>query len=101
MRIRDWSSDVCSSDLADTRTALLSIKPAYERVIAWAESASPNAPSGRVGAASLPGGADWYAAALKLNTTTELSAEQIHEIGLKEVKRIESEQDAQIGRAHV
>lgn len=80
--------------LADTRTALLSIKPAYERVIAWAESALPNAPSGRVGAASLPGGADWYAAALKLNTTTDLSAEQIHEIGLREVKRIESEQDA-------
>ncbi len=80
--------------LADTRTALLSIKPAYERVIAWAQSALPTAPGGRVGAISLPGGADWYAAALKLNTTTDLTAEQIHEIGLKEVKRIEGEQDA-------
>ena len=80
--------------LADTRTALLSIKPAYERVIAWAQSALPTAPGGQVGAISLPGGADWYAAALKLNTTTDLTAEQIHEIGLKEVKRIEGEQDA-------
>ena len=80
--------------LADTRTALLSIKPAYERVIAWAQTALPGAPSGRVGAVSLPGGAAWYAAALKLNTTTDLTAEQIHQIGLKEVKRIEDEQDA-------
>jgi len=80
--------------LADARAALLSIKPAYERVIAWAESDLPTAPSGRVGAGSLPGGADWYAAALKLNTTTDLTAEQIHQIGLSEVKRIEGEQDA-------
>ena len=47
-----------------------------------------------MGAISLPGGADWYAAALKLNTTTDLTAEQIHRIGLAEVKRIEGEQDA-------
>jgi uncharacterized protein (DUF885 family) len=80
--------------LAETRTSLLSIKPAYERVIAWAQSELPTAPGGRVGAISLPGGAEWYAAALKLNTTTDLSAEQIHRIGLSEVKRIEGEQDA-------
>lgn len=80
--------------LADTRTALLSIKPAYEHVIAWAQSDLPTAPGGRVGALTLPNGADWYAAALKLNTTTDLTAEQIHQIGLSEVKRIEGEQDA-------
>ena len=80
--------------LADTRAALLSIKPAYERVIAWAQGDLPTAPSGRVGAVSLPGGAEWYAAALKLNTTTDLTAEQIHQTGLSEVKRIEGEQDA-------
>lgn len=80
--------------LAETRTALLSIKPAYERVIAWAKSDLPTAPSGRVGMVSIPGGAEWYAAALKLNTTTDLTADQIHQIGLSEVKRIEGEQDA-------
>jgi uncharacterized protein (DUF885 family) len=80
--------------LEETRTALLTIKPAYERVIAWGEGALPKAPSGRVGAVSLPGGAGWYGAALKLNTTTDLTAEQIHRIGLSEVKRIEDEQDA-------
>ena len=80
--------------LADTRAALLTIKPAYDRVIAWAQADLARAPSGRVGALTLPDGAAWYAAALKLNTTTDLSADQIHQIGLAEVKRIEGEQDA-------
>ena len=80
--------------LADTRASLLAMKPGYQRVIAWANSELPTAPSGRVGAISLPGGADYYAAALKLNTTLDLSAAQIHQIGLDELKRIEGEQDA-------
>ncbi len=80
--------------LADARTALLGIRPAYERVIAWARADLPKAPSGRVGASSLPGGAEYYANELKLNTTTDLTAAQIYAIGLKEVARIEAEQDA-------
>lgn len=74
--------------------AVLATKPAYDRIAAWAKSALPTAPSGKVGAVSLPGGADWYAAALKLNTTLDLSAAQVHATGLAEVKRIEGEQDA-------
>jgi uncharacterized protein (DUF885 family) len=80
--------------LGDARASLLSIKPAYDRVIAWASAELPTAPSGRVGAISLPGGADWYAAALELNTTLDLTAEQIHQTGLEEVRRIEAEQNA-------
>jgi uncharacterized protein (DUF885 family) len=80
--------------LDEARTSLLSIKPAYQRVIAWGEAELPTAPSGRVGAISLPGGADWYAAALKLNTTLDLTAEQIHQTGLKQVAQLEAEQDA-------
>jgi uncharacterized protein (DUF885 family) len=80
--------------LADTRASLLALKPAYGRVISWEQGELAGAPSGRVGAVSLPGGLDWYAAALKLNTTTDLTAAQIHQIGLDEVKRIEAEQDA-------
>ncbi|MEY2883523.1 MAG: hypothetical protein RL490_1247 [Pseudomonadota bacterium] len=80
--------------LAEARAAILALKPAYGRVIAWAKSNLATAPSGRVGAGSLPGGAAYYANELKLVTTTDLSAEQIHAIGLKEVARIEAEQDA-------
>ena len=80
--------------LAEARAAILALEPAYGRVIAWAKASLPNAPSGRVGAISLPGGAAYYANELKLNTTTDYSADQIHTIGLQEVARIEAEQDA-------
>jgi uncharacterized protein (DUF885 family) len=80
--------------LADASASIAALKPAYERVIAWANSELPRAPSGRVGAISLPGGAEWYAAALKLNTTLDLTADQIHQTGVAEVQRIEGEQDA-------
>jgi uncharacterized protein (DUF885 family) len=80
--------------LADARSGVLGLKPVYDRIIAWGQAELPTAPSGRVGAISLPGGAEWYAAALKQNTTTDLTAEQIHQIGLKEVTRIEAAQDA-------
>jgi uncharacterized protein (DUF885 family) len=81
--------------LADTKTALLTgMKPGYERLIAWLQTDLPNAPSGKVGAVTLPDGLAWYAAALKLQTTTDFTAEQIHELGLKEVTRIQGEMDA-------
>jgi uncharacterized protein (DUF885 family) len=80
--------------LAEARTAIAGLKPAYGRVIDWAKGALATAPSGKVGAITLPNGAAYYATALKLNTTTDLTADQIHAIGRKEVARIEAEQDA-------
>ncbi len=80
--------------LAEARAAIVALKPAYERVIAWARASLPNAPSGKVGALTLPDGAAYYANELRLNTTTDYTAEQIHQIGLSEVARIEAEQDA-------
>jgi uncharacterized protein (DUF885 family) len=41
----------------------------------------------------LPHGAEAYALALRISTTTDLTAEQIHAIGLSEVKRIEAQMD--------
>jgi uncharacterized protein (DUF885 family) len=80
--------------LAEARNAIVALKPAYDRVIAWAKQSLPLAPSGKVGALTLPDGAAYYADELKLNTTTDYTAEQIHQIGLAEVARIEAEQDA-------
>ncbi|MEL0208994.1 MAG: DUF885 domain-containing protein [Novosphingobium sp.] len=80
--------------LAQARSAILDLQPAYQRVIAWGTESLPLAPSGKVGANSLPGGAAFYANALKLNTTTDLTADDIHQIGRAEVARIEAEQDA-------
>ena len=80
--------------LAEARAAIVDLKPAYDRVIAWAKASLPNAPSGKVGALTLPDGAAYYADELKLNTTSDYTAEQIHAIGRSEVARIEAEQDA-------
>jgi len=87
--------------LAEARAAIADLKPAYGRVIDWAKGALATAPSGKVGAVTLPNGAAYYAAALKLNTTTDLTADQIHAIGRKEVARIEAEQDALAQKAGV
>jgi uncharacterized protein (DUF885 family) len=79
--------------LADAKAGILGLKAPYARVIAWAQGELPQAPSGKTGAVSLPNGRAWYAAALKLNTTTDLTPDQVHQLGLSEVTRIEAEQD--------
>ncbi len=43
-----------------------------------------------IGATSLPNGEEFYNACLKFHTSTDLSAKEIHEIGLREVDRIEA-----------
>jgi uncharacterized protein (DUF885 family) len=44
-----------------------------------------------IGATAVPDGAVWYAHEVRQRTTTELSAEQIHQLGLAEVARIRGE----------
>lgn len=44
-----------------------------------------------VGASAMPQGAAWYAFQARSHTTTDLTPEQIHEIGLSEVARIRAE----------
>ncbi len=81
--------------LNDARAAMIEgMKPGYQHLIAWAEGDISRAPSGKVGAITQPNGAAWYQAALKLQTTTDFTAEQVHQLGLSEVKRVQGEQDA-------
>ncbi len=70
------------------RTAVL---PAYKKFTAFMRD--EYAPHGRkdVGIWSLPDGAKRYAARVRQSTTTSMSAEEIHQIGLREVTRIEGE----------
>lgn len=80
---------------AGVREALLSrVQPAYTRLIDSLKTDMPRAPSGKVGSLTLPDGRAWYAASLRLQTTTDKSAEEIHAIGLREVARIHREMDA-------
>ena len=45
-------------------------------------------------ASTLPGGAAWYASRVRAHTTTDLTPDQIHAIGLSEVTRIRARMDA-------
>ena len=77
--------------LEQARAALLEhVGPAYEklmdRVAAREEDATEDA-----GIWKLPDGSDYYAFELERMTTTELSAQEIHDIGLREVARIHDE----------
>jgi uncharacterized protein (DUF885 family) len=68
------------------------IRPAYRRVQAFMAEIHPRTDD-TAGISRLPGGLDAYQQALKSYTSTKLTAAQIHEIGLREVARIEGEMD--------
>ena len=75
-----------------TRAALVEeLAPAYEDLIAWAEDELPLTETVATGVWRLPDGESYYRNRLAVNTTTSLSAEEIHEMGLAEVARIHEE----------
>ncbi len=79
--------------LAAANDALLqSVLPAYRRMIDWLEAAQENATNH--GIWNLTDGDEAYAAALAHHTTTNLSADEIHALGLEHVARIHDELDA-------
>ncbi|HWR52773.1 MAG TPA: DUF885 domain-containing protein [Bryobacteraceae bacterium] len=53
----------------------------------------PAAPD-KVGIWQMPSGSDMYAFFVRKHTTTDLTPEQVHQLGLSEVKRIRAEMDA-------
>ena len=67
------------------------VRPAYTRLAAFVRT--EYAPKGRTkeGLAALPDGRAFYAYKVKASTTTDLSPDAIHALGLKEVARIEGE----------
>ena len=79
---------------ADIRTALVEEwQPAYERLIAWQEEDRVNATEEAQGVSSLPNGIAYYNERLANQTTTSLTADEIHEIGLAEVARLRGEME--------
>ncbi len=75
------------------RTVRAQIIPAFERVRLLLQEQLPRA-TDAAGLSRLPGGNEAYANALRRNTTTLMTAEEIHALGLKEVARIEAQMDA-------
>jgi uncharacterized protein (DUF885 family) len=69
------------------------VVPAYERLLEFTES--EYLPGARTGIAmrDMPDGEAWYKHNVAVRTTTDLSPQAIHDIGLREVKRIRVEMD--------
>ena len=75
------------------RKALLEqLKPAYENIIAFCQEDLPNAAENATGVGSThPNGAAYYTYQLKVNTSTDMTADEIHQLGLSEVARLREE----------
>jgi uncharacterized protein (DUF885 family) len=67
------------------------LNPALARLARFLEKEYIPAARTSTGWNALPNGADWYLARVASQTTTSLQPEQIHQIGLKEVARIQGE----------
>jgi uncharacterized protein (DUF885 family) len=69
------------------------VAPAFEKLLAFVENEYLPAARKSIAMRDLPNGEAWYAFNVKKMTTTDLTPEQIHQIGLSEVKRIRGEMD--------
>ncbi|WP_308364905.1 MULTISPECIES: DUF885 domain-containing protein [unclassified Microbulbifer] len=79
---------------AEARKALeTQFLPAYQELIGWLEADMQKASEEPQGASSLPDGEAYYNQMLAKTTTTELTADEIHQIGLQEVARIRGEME--------
>jgi len=95
--LADFSAKVSKLDIdADAKARLVSdaqaawqdhAYPAYRRLLAEMERQQATAPS-EDGVWRLPDGAAYYQALLASYTTTNMTAQQIHDLGLSEVARI-------------
>jgi uncharacterized protein (DUF885 family) len=65
--------------------------PAYQRLANFLGDEYIGAARETVGLYAIPGGSEWYAYNVRVITTTDLTPEQIHRIGLDEVARIHDE----------
>ena len=90
----DISAEEKRTLLTDVKTALLNnIKPGYEQLVSYLDVLETQADD-RDGAWKLPNGEAFFNNALQRTTTTDLTANEIHQTGLSEVARIHGEMRA-------
>ena len=79
--------------LASAESAIdKTVYPAYQRMIAYFVALEPKATSND-GVWRMPDGDAFYAEMVKMHTTTDMTPEQVHALGLSEVERIGAEMD--------
>jgi len=75
-----------------TRIAEQRIAPALDRQIAALEALQPRATSD-AGAWKLPRGEEYYAWALRAGTTTNMTPDEVHDMGLEELRALHAQMD--------
>ncbi len=73
--------------------------PAWKKLYAYLGSTYLPKARPNIAMTSLPEGPDMYQALIRSSTTTQMTPEEIHNLGLAEVKRIESEMQALLKEA--
>jgi len=87
--------EVKQSLAADARTAVMEgVVPAYQRLLDFFMDEYVAGARTSLGASSLPGGKRFYEEQIYLYATVDMSAEEIHQLGLSEVARIRAEMEA-------
>ena len=87
------SADQRKAILAETEAAIRDkVYPAYGKFIAYYEQLLPKT-TGNHGVWALPDGKAFYAYAVKMHTTTDKTPDEVHQLGLSEVARIEAEME--------
>jgi uncharacterized protein (DUF885 family) len=87
-------------DAAYRQAIKAEINPAYQRLHDFIRDEYLPRARTTVGLPDLPDGAKWYAFLARQSTTTDLTPQQIHDLGLREVARIRGEMEqvkAQVG----
>jgi len=67
------------------------LNPAFNELISFIKGEYYDAAPERVGLWQYPGGKDFYRFLVRIHTTMDITPEEVHKIGLKEVKRLNSE----------
>lgn len=95
--VKDLPEDIADTDAEAIRKEYREIiadtvMPAYQKLSDYLSNEYlPETRTDSFGLGQLPGGMEWYEYKIKANTSTELSADRIHNIGLDEVSRIHGE----------
>jgi len=69
------------------------LNPSYRKLMTFLKNVYLPNSRNSVGISDVPDGKAWYQYLVKYHTTTDLTPDEIHEIGLKEVARIRSEME--------
>lgn len=78
---------------AYTKAIQQTIVPTYRKLHSFLKEEYLPTSRASVGISALPGGSAWYAYLVKAATTTNLTADEIFQIGMDEIKRVKKEME--------